>query len=375
MNEAGLDTTALQDTLGRELAARRAQLVEIDPRLGPPADRLVGFVLDGGKRIRPRFLWLGWLAGRAARGEQVSGDTAGTEAGVLLLGAALELLQASALIHDDVIDRSDRRRGAPATHRALAADHVAAGWVGDADHFGVSAAILLGDLALMWADDLFTAGAVALDVVAEAAPVWATMRTEVTAGQLLDLFTTTAATADPAAQEADAMLVDRYKTAAYTVQRPLHLGAVAAGAPAGTVDALLAFGSDVGVAFQLRDDELGVFGDPAVTGKPAGDDLVEGKRTVLLALARADLAADPQRGAELDELDRGIGSPAADVERLTAVLAGTSASRQVEDRISALLASGLAALDRVGPDGSAVVVDGVRAHLEQLARRATARRS
>ncbi|TKV60482.1 polyprenyl synthetase family protein [Nakamurella flava] len=370
MTEAGLDTTALQDVLVRELAARRQELVAIDPRLGAPADRLVAFVLDGGKRIRPRFLWLGWRAGQA------DADTGGTDgSGVLLLGAALELLQASALIHDDVIDRSDRRRGAPATHRALAADHADAGWVGDADHFGVSAAILLGDLALMWADDLFTAGALALGVVPQAAPVWAAMRTEVTAGQLLDLFTSTAATTDPAEQEADAMLVNRYKTAAYTVQRPLHLGAVAAGAPAETVHALLDFGSDIGVAFQLRDDELGVFGDPAVTGKPAGDDLVEGKRTVLLAVARAELAASPDRAAELEDLDRGVGSPAADVERLTAILTATSGPAQVERRISALVASGLGALDRTTPDGRPVVTVGVRSELEQLARRATARRA
>lgn len=371
MTATGLDTGALQDVLVRELGDRRAELVAIDPRLGPPADRLVAFVLDGGKRIRPRFLWLGWSAGRSASG---AGDPA-DESGVLLLSAALELLQASALIHDDVIDRSDRRRGAPATHRALAQDHAAAGWVGDGEHFGVSAAILLGDLALMWADDLFTAGAVALDVVAAAAPVWAAMRTEVTAGQLLDLFTSTAATTDPAEQEADAMLVNRYKTAAYTVQRPLHLGAVAAGAPAETVDALLAFGADIGVAFQLRDDELGVFGDPAVTGKPAGDDLLEGKRTVLLAVARAELGADPSRADDLAELDRGIGSPGADVERLTGLLSTTTARRQVEERIDALLASGLGALDGVRPDGSPVVAAGVRAELADLARRATARRS
>lgn len=371
MTGTGLDTAALQDVLVRELADRRDRLVAIDPRLGPPADRLIAFVLDGGKRIRPRFLWLGWSAGRGATRSGPVGD----ESGVLLLGAALELLQASALIHDDVIDRSDRRRGAPATHRALATDHADAGWVGDSDHFGVSAAILLGDLALMWADDLFTAGAATLDVVVAAAPVWATMRTEVTAGQLLDLFTSTAATVDPAAQETDAMLVNRFKTAAYTVQRPLHLGAVAAGAAAETVDALLTFGADIGVAFQLRDDELGVFGDPEVTGKPAGDDLLEGKRTVLLARARAELAADPSRVGDLAELDRGIGSPTADVERLTAILRSTSGPAQVEERIRALVASGLAALDRAGPDRRPVVPAGVRAQLERLARQATARRS
>ena len=192
-----------------------------------------------------------------------------------------------------MIDRSDSRRGRPSTHRAVAKEHAGAGLAGDPDHYGVSAAVLLGDLALAWADDLYIAGAQALAAVERSAPVWRAMRTEVLGGQLLDLLTTASAAADPAAQAADAMRVNRFKTAAYTVERPLQLGAELAGASAATVSTLRSYGADVGVAFQLRDDLLGVYGDPAVTGKPAGDDLLEGKRTLLLATARAALQTEP----------------------------------------------------------------------------------
>jgi geranylgeranyl diphosphate synthase type I len=267
-------------------------------------------------------------------------------------------------VHDDVIDRSERRRGRPATHRAVAKQHVDEGLAGDPEHYGVSVAILLGDLALAWADDVFLAGAAELGAIAASAPVWRAMRTEVLAGQLLDLAVAASTEADPAVQERDALRVNRYKTAAYTVERPLQLGAALAGAPASTVQALRRYGADIGVAFQLRDDLLGVFGDPTVTGKPAGDDLAEGKRTVLLAIARAALAGDPAR---LAELDRGVGRPDADAERLAEVIAGSGALDAVESGIDALVRSGLSALD------AAELPDPVRQRLVELAGAATAR--
>ncbi len=363
-----IDADRLHHVITGELDRRRAQLVAVDSRLADVADLLVRFVADGGKRLRPEFLWCGWLAGGgAAQGAPVDA--------VLRVGAALELLQACALVHDDVIDRSERRRGRPAAHRAVAKLHAGAGLAGDAEHYGVSAAILLGDLALAWADDLFLAGATALTAVDgaavdRAAPVWQAMRTEVLAGQLLDLRVSASAVVDPATQERDALRVDRYKTAAYTVERPLHLGAALAGAGTSSVDALRAYGADLGVAFQLRDDVLGVFGDPAVTGKPAGDDLAEGKRTVLLATARAALAARP---AELAELDAGVGRPAADPDRLGALIRGSGAVEAVESRIAGLVRSGLAALDGVDARGGPAVPDPVRDRLVELAAAATAR--
>ncbi len=352
----------LHEVITGELARRRADVLAVDGRLAGSLDLLIDFVADGGKRLRPEFLWCGWRAG--------GGPDAGPRSDAMLrIGAGLELLQACALLHDDVIDRSERRRGRPATHRAVAKQHVDAGLAGDPDHYGVSVAILLGDLALAWADDLFLAGAAELGAVPAAGPVWRAMRTEVLSGQLLDLAAAASTGGDPAAQERDALLVNRYKTAAYTVERPLHLGAALAGASPATVTALRGYGADIGVAFQLRDDLLGVFGDPVVTGKPAGDDLAEGKRTVLLARARAALAGEPTGTAALAELDEGVGRPDADVERLAEVIAATGAVDDVEARIAALVRSGLVALNGAGPE----LPDPVRTRLVELAGMATAR--
>jgi geranylgeranyl diphosphate synthase type I len=352
----------LQVVIAAELGRRRAVVIAVDPRLAALADLLVDFVAGGGKRLRPVFLWCGWrAAGGAADADPV-----------LAVGAALELIQACALIHDDVIDRSDSRRGRPSTHRAVAKEHADAGLTGDSEHFGVSAAVLLGDLALAWADDLYTTGAAELGAVGRSLPVWRAMRTEVLSGQLLDLVTTAAVTTDPMTQAADAMRVNRFKTAAYTVERPLHLGAALAGASAETVAALRSYGADIGVAFQLRDDLLGVYGDPAVTGKPAGDDLLEGKRTLLLATARAALAGDPQ---PLAELDAGVGSAGADPARLAEIIAGTGAPDVLEARIDELVGTGLAALDGTDAAGRPVIGDAARERLVELAHAATARRS
>ncbi len=375
-----MDQVRLRAVIDRELARRHAEVTAVDPRLSELVDLLVRFVSDGGKRLRPEFLWCGWLAGCGAGPDTQGPDSEAdpnVEAGVFTVAAGLELLQACALIHDDVIDRSERRRGGPSTHLAAAAIHTRAEMSGDAAHFGVSTAILLGDLALAWADDLFTIGAIERSAIDRAAPVWQGMRTEVLGGQLLDLLTTASAVTDPAVQAADALRVNRFKTAAYTVERPLHLGAALAGADQQTVDALRRYGADIGVAFQLRDDLLGVYGDPAVTGKPAGDDLVEGKRTMLLATARATLAASGKTAdtALLTELDAGIGSTASDPARLAGIIADTGAVEVVEKKVTELVASGLAALDAVDPDGRPVVPAAARERLIMLADIATARRS
>ncbi|MBM9466919.1 polyprenyl synthetase family protein [Nakamurella sp. YIM 132084] len=351
------------------LADRRGRVVAVDERLAPLTDRLIAFVAGGGKRLRPRFLRCGWLAA----------GTGPEPAGLGTVAVGLELLQACALLHDDVIDRSDTRRGAPSTHRAVAGEHAAAGLLGDGDHFGVSAALLLGDLALAWADDLFLEGSLAIGpaAVAAAAPVWQAMRTEVLGGQLLDLLVTAAPEGDPGLAAADAMAVNRWKTAAYTVERPLHLGAALAGADPECVVALRRFGVDVGIAFQLRDDLLGVFGDPAVTGKPAGDDLREGKRTVLVADARAALAnggvaSDPDG---LAELEAGLGAAGADTERLAAIVHASGAPQRIESQIARLGESAAATLDTAGADGRPVLAEPARDELRELLRRATDRRA
>src|SRR5688572_2910645 len=254
--------------------------------LGPDAARLLAEArasVGGGKRFRAAFCYWGFRA--------VQPDVAGENA-VLRACAALELLHASALVHDDLMDASDTRRGRPATHRGFEAEHRADGWRGDAEQYGAAAAILLGDLLLSWADELLRRCGLDRDRVGPALDVFDLCRSEVIAGQFLDV----SVQARGRASVDDAMTVLRYKSAKYSIERPLHVGAALAGAPQAAITALSGFGLPLGEAFQLRDDLLGVFGDPATTGKPAGDDLVEGKRTVLVALAlEAALAAEAAR--------------------------------------------------------------------------------
>ena len=326
LERAGL-RPRVDKALAAFLATQRSRLLAIDEVLADIADALDDFVLRGGKRLRPAFAYWGYRGAGGADSEQV----------VAAL-AALELVQASALIHDDLMDRSDTRRGEPAIHRRFAARHTAAGWGGAGDSFGDSAAVLLGDMAMVWSDELLHTSGVEPADLARARPVFDEMRTEVTAGQYLDVLTVV--TRDMSTERAGK--VARYKSAKYTVERPLLMGAALAGAPASLVAAYSGYGLPLGEAFQLRDDVLGVFGDPAQTGKPAGDDLREGKRTYLVAAAHAALAP-----AERAELVARLGDPTLDdagVERLRALIRASGALARTEERITALTSTALAAL-------------------------------
>ena len=249
----------VERVLAEFLDRRRAEMLHLDPDVAELADTLSGFVLGGGKRLRPVFAWWGWRgAGGAGSGPEAEQ--------VLVAVAALELIQACALVHDDLMDASSTRRGRPTVHVEFARVHDAAGWSGPAARFGAAAAILVGDLAQVWADDMLHTAGLSAETQARAGEPWRAMRSQVLAGQYLDVL----AQASGDASEHGAMRVNRHKTAAYTVERPLHLGAALAGAGPELVDAYRRYGADIGVAFQLRDDLLGVFGDPQVTGKPAG---------------------------------------------------------------------------------------------------------
>jgi len=305
--------------------------------LGPDAARLLTEArasVSGGKRLRAAFCWWGHQAVSPARTDD--------EAALARACASLELLHASALVHDDLMDASDTRRGRPATHRAFEAEHRAAdggrGWRGDPEQYGAAAAVLLGDLLLAWADELLRTCGLPAERVLAALDVLDHTRTEVIAGQFLDVSVQARGRADVDA----AMTVLRYKSAKYSIERPLHTGAALAGADPATTAALRAFGLPLGEAFQLRDDLLGVFGDPAVTGKPAGDDLVEGKRTVLVALA-LDAAPDD----EAARLDAALGRPLspAEVDDLRGIIERCGAREQVEEVIAALTDRALAVLD------------------------------
>jgi geranylgeranyl diphosphate synthase type I len=339
LERAGL-RARVDKSLAAFLALQRTRLLGIDAVLADVADALEDFVLGGGKRLRPAFAYWGYRGAGGADSEQVVAAV-----------AALELVQASALIHDDLMDRSDTRRGEPAVHRRFAARHAAAGWGGAGAGFGENAAVLLGDLALVWSDELLHSSGVEPEVLARARPVFDEMRTEVTVGQYLDVLTQV--TGDTSVERAGK--VARYKSAKYTVERPLLLGAALAGAVPEVAAAYSGYGLPLGEAFQLRDDVLGVFGDPAQTGKPAGDDLREGKRTYLVAAAHA--ATGP---AERAELARRLGDPKLDdagVERLRSIIRQSGALARAEQRIEELTGAALRAIEapQVDPEARTVL--------------------
>lgn len=307
-------------------------LLSMHPDLAMLADAARAAVLDGGKRLRPTFAYWGWRSVRPA------GHPG--EAQLIRAAASLELLQACALVHDDVLDASDTRRGRPAAHVRFSRLHSANRWPGSPESFGRAGAILLGDVLLSWAEEMFS-GAIswfAPEFAAAAVRQFDLMRTEVVAGQFLDVLAQTRGAFDPN----EALRVIHYKTSKYTVERPLLLGAAAAGAPEPLRQSLSAYGQALGEAFQLRDDLLGVFGDPSATGKPAGDDLREGKRTLLVALAVRD--ADPAQRALLHA---GVGNAELSpdgVAELREVLRATGARELVERRISDRAAEAVACL-------------------------------
>ncbi|GAA1462258.1 polyprenyl synthetase family protein [Williamsia maris] len=335
---------AAETVLRQMFDVHRATTARISPVVATLVDQLAAFTLNGGKRVRPTFAWSGYRCAGGGTDEAIARQA-------LTVCTALELIQACALIHDDIIDRSDTRRGRPTVHRALEAEHVDRTWSGDSGHYGVSTAILLGDLALSWADDVVASRDLPAEIRDRVQPIWAAMRTEVLAGQLLDVVGE--ASGDESVDAA--FRVMRYKTAGYTVARPLQLGVALAGADETLADALGAVGDGLGIAFQLRDDLLGVFGDPAQTGKPSGDDLVAGKRTALLALGlQAADSDDPAAAAELRAM---IGRPLTDdeLDRARAILRDVGAERAVEDHIDRLVAESFEALDAAAVDPSARV--------------------
>ncbi|MFG3703191.1 polyprenyl synthetase family protein [Micromonospora sp. NPDC047670] len=347
--------SAVDDTLAAFLATEVASLTEIDAAMGGFATTARDSVLAGGKRLRPTFAYWGWR-----------GVVGGAEPlpPVLPALAALELLHTFALVHDDVMDASATRRGRPTVHTALAARHAAAGHRGDPRRFGEAVAVLVGDLCMVWADRLLAHAALPPARLLDVRRCYDQMRVETVAGQYLDVL----GESDAANWTVDrALRVARYKTASYTVQRPLLFGACLAGVgtDAPLIAAYTRYGLAVGEAFQLCDDLLGVYGDPAATGKPAGDDLRTGKPTALLMLAR-QLATPTQRRA-LDGLRPGAGD--GEIARLAGLVAETGAVDRVERMISDRVAEALAALDTASIDGTA------RTALTGLATAATNRRA
>ncbi|WP_309080031.1 polyprenyl synthetase family protein [Zhihengliuella sp.] len=328
--------------------------------ISPDADELVAAIRDlarQGKRLRARFAYLGFLGG--------GGDPAAND--IVRLGASLELFQAAALIHDDLIDRSDTRRGQPSVHRRFEALHRRARWARDSARFGEAAAVLTGDLCLSFSEQLFGT----LAAPASTRRVFDAMRAQVMAGQYLDVLEESAGPSHgPEAALARARTVVRFKSAKYSIENPLLLGGTLAGISDDLAERYSAFALPLGEAFQLRDDVLGVFGNPETTGKPAGDDLKEGKRTELVAHALRLAAPE-----DSDFIQTRLGAEDLrddEIRRMCSILEDSGALAQTEQSIDRLSERGFAALEdlQVGtPSVRAEVVESLRALGLQATRR------
>ncbi|WP_165491841.1 polyprenyl synthetase family protein [Egibacter rhizosphaerae] len=324
------------------------ELVELDPALATVGREIAGLVAAGGKRLRPAFVYWGHRATGADH-----------DHAVLHPAGAVELLHTFALIHDDVMDRSDERRGRPAVHSALTTAHADEGLAGDPAWFGVGGAILAGDLAFVWADRLLDEAAVPVDALERARRVFTQLRVEVMAGQYLDLRLA----GDRGADEERARRVALLKSGRYTVTRPLQLGAALGEEGSAIDDVLTSYGDAVGLAFQLRDDVLGLFGDPAETGKGATEDLREGKRTLLVLRALAFAGEADRATLEATLGQDHLGED--DADRARQIVVDSGALRSVERLLSAQ--------HERAHEAAQALPEPARAALVELADRAVAR--
>ena len=326
--ESGVDPLreAINNSLTQFVDRENEYLRQIGSELYPVADALKNFLLDSGKRFRPLF---------AAAGFVGSGGV--LDAASINAVASIEPVHVCALIHDDVMDCSDTRRGAPSIHRLFESLHKTEGLQGSAEQFGVASAILLGDLALVWASKALHESGVTSQSLIRALPLYDEMRVELMAGQYLDVYEQ--ALASESIERS--LKVARYKSGKYSIERPLHFGAsLATGA---NLSAYSEYGIPLGEAFQLRDDLLGVFGDPAQTGKPAGDDLREGKRTVLIAATLQN--SNPEQKIRVNALLGKEDLNLAEIEELRSIITSSGAADYVENMISDLTKQSLAALE------------------------------
>lgn len=354
--------TAVSAAIDDFLAGRRATLTDISPALDALSDRAQLFTA-GGKRLRPAFCTWGWAA---------CSDRLEIPDAVVTAAASLDVLHVSALIHDDVMDASDTRRGVPSAHRQFEQDHRDLGGRGDAESFGRAAAILLGDMLLVWSEEMLANSGLSADELGRVAPWIQAVRTEVTAGQFLDVM---AQSVDPYARtrtpdgvaqlEELVTRVVTYKSACYTVERPLHIGAAIAGASADQLQSFSAFGRPLGRAFQYRDDLLGVFGDESLTGKESGEDLREGKLTLLVVKTLAN--ATDAAAREFTSLFGASDLASDQIDTLREIISSSGAQGFVEEAIRHEHALALSALEDARWLGSG------REGLENLARAAVER--
>ena len=332
------ETKVLLDLVQRELdgfcATRKTEFTGISEDLSVLVD-YTKELLAGGKRFRALFCYWAWVAALdVSSTQQDSATRARSTEAMVGICSALEMFHGAALVHDDLLDQSDTRRGVPAVHKRFESMHAQHGWAGSPERFGQAGSVLVGDLMLAWSSEIFGI--------------------EVMAGQYLDVLEENAAptrAVEEAVGRANRVIL--YKTAKYSIEAPLLIGAAFAGADPAVLRGLSAFGIPLGMAFQLRDDILGVFGDPAVTGKPAGDDLREGKRTVLVGLTRESLT--PTVGKIFDELLTHRELDAEQIAFLQQTIKGSGALAKTESMIEELANESLLALDQLQLDPTAMM--------------------
>ena len=306
-----------------------ARLRAIGSELEPVADVMHRFLLDSGKRLRPIFA----LVGALGTGTEIT-------PAIIQAAASLELVHVCALMHDDVMDASDTRRGAPSVHRAFEAMHRERALAGNDQQFGISAAILLGDLALIWSAKMLHTSQLDIATLVRSQEVYDEMRIELMAGQYLDVYEQVLGSESVERS----LKVARYKSGKYTIERPLHFGAaLGSKSPEALMEIYSQYGLPLGEAFQLRDDVLGVFGNPDETGKPAGDDLREGKRTVLLAKTMERVS--PEQRSTLESIIGKNELSSDQVESARAIIRATGALDELEELISTLTYQALTSLD------------------------------
>jgi geranylgeranyl diphosphate synthase, type I len=305
------------------------ELSKIGSELEPAANALAHFTLDGGKRLRPIFAAVGYLG----TGREITKE-------IIAATSSLELIHVCALIHDDLMDGSDTRRGAPAIHREFEAIHRSEGGSGNPERFGSAAAILLGDLALVWSAKMLHESGILDSDLLNCLPIYDELRVELMAGQFLDIYEQTLRSSSLERSRK----IARYKSGKYTIERPLHFGAALAGV--NDLDSrYTAYGIPLGEAFQLRDDILGVFGESSTTGKPAGDDLLEGKRTALIA--KTYELCDASQALVVSSV---LGNRSASIESINKVkdiIEETGALKEIEDLISRLTNEALVAIEKL----------------------------
>ena len=311
--------------LANSISASAARWTAVQADLNEVFVEINALVMGGGKRLRPQFSHWGWVA---------AGGSADAEESACI-GAAIELLHAAALFHDDIIDDADTRRGRVTTHKTIAQHHDSNGWTGESRRYGEGSTILIGDITYVMSDALMD------NLPTAARTLWHDLRLEMNIGQYLDVLGSARETRN--VFEAD--LICRMKSAKYTIERPLHIGAVAANSERGQqlMPMLSAYGLPLGDAFQMRDDVLGAYGDSAVTGKPVGGDFREGKPTPLLA--RAHQMAQKHH---LDVLAK-VGKPGLtdeDIAEIQQVVIDTGALKAMEDLIASNHAQAVRALDK-----------------------------